>query len=267
MKKLSKLLNTILGGALFCIVLASCDNFMTGGNIRKEIEDAIAEANAQKTNILISADEGTGTTIPLGSYEAKLGYSFQLSFSENPKYSFIKWQAVNQEDSTSIITDGVQFEDETQPKTKVTITTKEKIRIMPLCVERIAVQGEPSPMYERNPDGVSRDRSILVRFTKKVSPQSFIFSEEEIAKLPENAVLNKSQFKGNEVVTSYIIPKEDGTGGITYFKNVTITDEYGLSMADHFMAPSIEDSMLTIAVNRQNPIDFALNETKKIINE
>ena len=127
----SKLLNTILAALLFCIVLASCDNFMTGGNIRKEIEDAIAEANAQKTNILISADDGTGTTIPLGSYEAKLGYSFQLSFSENSKYSFVKWQAVNQDDPSIIITDGVQFEDETQPKTKVAITTKEKIRIMP----------------------------------------------------------------------------------------------------------------------------------------
>lgn len=266
MKKLSKLFNSVLAGALFCFVLGSCENFLAGGNVRKEIEDAIAEANAQKINIIVSADEGTGTTFPLGNYDAKLGYSFQLTFSENPKYSFVKWQAVNPENSDQVITEGVKFEDATQLKTKVTVSTKDPIRIMPLCVERIAIQGEPSPMYERNPDGVSRDRSILVRFTKKVSPESFIFSEEEIEKLPENAVLNKTQIKGNEVVTSYTIPKEEGTGGITYFKNVTITDEYGLSMAEHFMAPSIEDSLLTIAVNKQKPIEFNLNEAKRIIN-
>ena len=88
-KSLILFLSTFLIAA--SLFFTACDNFMNAGDIRKEIEEAIAEANAQKINILISADEGTGTTIPLGSYEAKLGYSFQLSFSENSKYSFVKW--------------------------------------------------------------------------------------------------------------------------------------------------------------------------------
>ena len=257
----SKLLNTILGGALFCIVLASCENFMTGGNIRKEIEAAIAEANASKIEVTVQPEQDTGTSIPFGLYETKVGKTFKISFTENKQYSFIKWKAVFLSNGTEV-TDGIKFDDIYSLETKVTVLTKESIKIYPECVERISVQGEPSPKYD--PNGVSRDRPILVRFSKPVAPESFIFTQAEQEQLPQDAVPNKTLAGEEEVVYSYTITEESGTK-TTYFKNIQITDEYGYSMAAHFLTPVIEDTLLTIPINKNNPIAFGEKEEKKVL--
>ena len=270
--KTSTFLNKILSKSTKFLVITSsfltlftfisCRNFMNSKEVRKEIEDAIAEANAPKIEVTITSNEGTGSTIPYGIYQAKMNYPFSVSFTENSKYCFNEWKAVYLEDGKPA-TDKVIFEDSNSLTTKVTVQTKSEIKIYPEVIERIAIQGEPSPRYE--PNGVSRDRAILVRFTKPLDPACFIFTNEELELLPENAIPNKTLEGEKEVVYSYTIPEEDGITSTTYFKNISITNEYDYSLVDHFMPPIIEDTLLTIHVNKNNPIDFDINETKKTV--
>ena len=87
-------LTTILllcAGLIAAAGLTSCENFLDGGDVKREIEDAIAYNNAKQLTVQLYAQEGTGSTLPSGNYVAKQGYDFEISFSENPAYSFVKW--------------------------------------------------------------------------------------------------------------------------------------------------------------------------------
>ena len=247
-----KSLYTILGGALICIaVLTSCENFLRGGEIKKEIEDAIAYNNAKEISVLIQPEEGTGSTVPSGNHKAKKGYNFDVSFSENPAYSFIKWKAVTADKAQTPVTDGVVFEEVNSPITRVKISNDTvAIRIIPECAERIAVSGEPSPRYD--PLGVSRDRSISVTFTKPLAESNFIFTEEEI---PAGAQRKEDE----NGVWAYTYE------GQTYLKNISITNIDDYSIAEHFTKPVVSDKLLTVAVDKTNPIKFNSGEIFKTV--
>ena len=190
--------------------------------------------------------------MPGGNYKAKQGYDFEISFSENPAYSFVKWIAVEKDNPTVEITSGVEFENATEPNTKVKILNDTvAIRLIPFSSERIAVSGEPSPRYD--PLGVSRDRSISVSFTKNLSEASFIFSPDEVPAGAES----RTDSEGN--IWSYTYE------GQTYLKNVSITNIDDYSIAEHFTKPQVNGRLLTIGVDRTNPIQFNSGEIYKTV--
>ena len=231
------------GGALICIVFCNCKNFLNAGNVSDEIKEAIAYNNAKEITVLVQAAEGTGSTVPSGNHKAKQGYDFEVSFTENPAYCFIKWIAVSKDNPKTEITEGISFENAVSTVTKVKITNDSTaIRIIPLCVQRPAVVGEPSPRYESN--GVSRDRSITVEFSKALNPDAFIFNEED---LPEGATAIKDE---NETIWVYKIENQ------TYLKNIKITNADDYSIAEHFTKPVIDGKILIIAADRTKPIEF-----------
>lgn len=202
---------------------------------------------------MLSAQEGTGSTLPSGNYTAKQGYDFEISFSENPAYSFVKWTAVSRTDSKTEITDGITFEDKYSSVTKVKITNlSDSIKIVPLCEKRIEVYGEPNPRYE--PIGVSRDRSITVNFTKELAVENFFFDETEI---PADAEEIKKDEEGK--IWAYVYE------GQTFLKNVSITNSDDYSIAEHFTCPVIEGKLLSIGVDKTNPIKFNVGENFKTV--
>ena len=235
--------------------MTSCDNFLKGGEIKKEIQDTIAYNNAKEIEVLIQSKANEGTTVPSGNYTAKKGYEFEISFTEVQGYSFIEWIAVDKNDEADNpeeITKGVTFQDKTSPKTKVKITNdKTAIKIIPKCTDRIAVTGEPRPRYESL--GVSRDRSIIVEFTKELNPASFIFTAEEI---PQNAE-QKTDAAGN--IWAYTLDKQ------TYLKNISITNVDGYSIAQYFKQPSVDGKYLTVEVDKTKPIAFEVGVTLKTV--
>ena len=243
----------LLGGGLAALTsLASCKNFLNAGEVKKEIEEAIAYNNAKEITVLIQSQEGTGSTVPSGNHKAKQGYDFEISFSEASGYCFEKWIAVSKDDPTKIITDGIIFTDEKSPKTKVKITNDTiPLRLIPQCAERIAVSGEPSPQF--NQSGVGWDRSIYVEFTKELSAQSFIFAASE---LPQGA---EPVYDSNNLIYAYTLE------GQTYFKNISITTADGFSVAQHFLAPQTDGKTLKIEANKLNRIPFATGEVSKTI--
>ena len=228
---------------LSALLFTSCENFLKSTEVAQEIRDSIAYNNAKSLRVRVIANEGTGSTIPSGEHQPKQGYKFEISFTENAGYSFLKWIAVDKDDATQIITNGVFFEDPTKLVTNVIITAdSDRIRLLPLCAKRIAIDREPSPGYVAN--GVSRDRSIFVEFTKDLSAESFIFDESEIPAGAET----KTDENGN--IWSYTIDSK------TYLKNISITNQDDYSIAEHFLQPQIDGKMLTVAVNKSKPIEF-----------
>ena len=228
---------------LSALLFTSCENFLKSTEVAQEIRDSIAYNNAKSLRVRVIANEGTGSTIPSGEHQPKQGYKFEISFTENAGYSFLKWIAVDKDDATQIITNGVFFEDPTKLVTNVIITAdSDRIRLLPLCAKRIAIDREPSPGYVAN--GVSRDRSIFVEFTKDLSAENFIFDESEIPAGAET----KTDENGN--IWSYTIDNK------TYLKNISITNQDDYSIAEHFLQPQIDGKMLTVAVNKSKPIEF-----------
>lgn len=224
----------------FILLFSSCHNFMNGGDLIEELQKKIDYSNAASLTILVSPEEGTGSTVPYGEYSVKSGYSFKVTFTENTeKYSFVRWIALQNDEE---ITEGIHFENPEMPETEVTISDVSDIRILPYCEKRITLSTDPSPKYE--PNGVSRDRSITVEFTKKPKSDCFIFTEEE---LPDEAESIKND---DGEIWAYKL------SNLIYFKNISITNADDISIAEHFLQPELEGTRLTIATNKSNPIDF-----------
>ena len=203
--------------------------------------------------MIISPEEGTGSTIPAGRQAVKQGYPFEVSFSEAGGYSFVRWVAVSQSNPSSIIEAGVDFTDAYSPKTTAIVRILSMdIRIMPLCAERLAVT-ETTPVY--SPTGVSRDRSITVLFSKTPSKSSFIFNRAEV---PADATDIRTSAEGSEI-WAY------NHGGQTHLKNITITNADGISIAEHFGQPVLDGKLLLIPVDKTNPIEIESGANTKTI--
>lgn len=236
-------------GLILAITFSSCKNFMNGASLLEDLNDTIEYVNASSISVLVSPEEGTGSTVPYGDYKAKSSYPFTVKFTENSeRYCFIRWVAYK--DGTEI-TEGVKFENQTAYETEVTVDEIAGIRIVPLCEKRIELATDPSPKYE--PNGVSRDRSISVEFTKKPKADCFIFSENE---LPDGATPVKNS-EGQ--IWAYI--KDD----LTYLKNISITNSDEISMAEHFTQPLLEGNRIIIAINKEKPIEFEAGVVLKTI--
>ena len=185
---LRKKVYAILCSTLLCILFCSCENFLTGAPIREELEQLIAYYNAKIVNVKLSCPEYTGTFIPDNSYEARLGFAFELQFIPNTKNCQVinpakLLKAVSRKDASISLDDYVEFVPVEQSQTdkndglfrirvKV-IKDSEDIVIVPSdegCVV-IPVIEEITPPYSSA--GVGQDSPIKIVFNKPVDPQSF----------------------------------------------------------------------------------------------
>ncbi|MBQ0050567.1 MAG: hypothetical protein KBT11_00715 [Treponema sp.] len=233
------------------VALTGCDNFLEGIDLKESIDSKVQYMSAESNTVLIQAAENTGTPVPSGNVPVKIGYEFEVKFTENSEYCFLNWVAENEKNEI-LGSEVVSFSDSKALFTKVTVAKNiSGIKIVPNCVKRISLANEPSPKWESK--GVSRDRSITVQFTKKPALASFVFSEDEI---PANATAKKDV---NENIYAYILNER------TYFKNISITNEADISLAEHFKAPEIKDNLLLVEVEKSKPIEIEVGETFKTI--
>lgn len=94
--------------------LTSCENFLNAGKVSDEIKDAIAYNNAKTVNVSIECKEDMGTVFPQLSYQAKVGYPFEVQFIPNTENYIIRdlstiFQAVNRIDKEQSRADCVEF--------------------------------------------------------------------------------------------------------------------------------------------------------------
>ncbi len=89
------LLITMLCGALLCLVLAGCENFMRGSNAKEELERQIAYANAPKVVVKIRLDSSDYGTIYPPSIKVAQGDIFTVEFTQNRNTVFRYWTITN----------------------------------------------------------------------------------------------------------------------------------------------------------------------------
>lgn len=92
MKKTLSLLGLLF---VLCGLLTSCDSFMQAGEVKKQLEEMIAYANAPSYKITIeyNPDEGAVRAPALGETHKKVTDVFDLKFEPAKDHVFYKWEA------------------------------------------------------------------------------------------------------------------------------------------------------------------------------
>ncbi len=164
---------------LSILVFASCKNFMNAGNVQKEIEDMIKEANAKVVKLFISQDTEMGSFLSSGEKECKLGYSIDVQFNlKKDAYIFKGLKAVSTNDEEDSRDDCIEFSikssDDEKGIYKIAIKVlkeSDDILIMADCTELPSIVSDKcKPDYTRDWE---QDSSIQIVFNKPVTATEF----------------------------------------------------------------------------------------------
>ena len=159
------------------VLFPSCDNFMRGGDISKEIKESIAYNNAAACTIVLKADQEMGEFLTGTQITAREGFEAQFQFSLNQDdYIFEEFQALCNTDSSISRADYVEFteiKNDNKGVYKVTIKLLKKandIVIRPKCIALPKIL-EITPKSESGT--CDQDTPIKITFNKPVNPDSF----------------------------------------------------------------------------------------------
>ena len=183
--------NTIRGGVLTCIVLllvtilfTSCENFLNAGKVSEDIKNAIDYNNAKSVTVSISCEKEMGSVFPSPSYQAKVGYAFEIQFIPNlqnyeiidPETIFEAVSRINETESRSEFVEfsvvEQSFEDKKNGLYRVStkiIKPADDILLKPACniLPRVV---SVSPEFATK--GVAINNPITVVFTTPMNIQS-----------------------------------------------------------------------------------------------
>lgn len=163
MKKF-RLVGILCAAVLFTAL--GCENFLSGSEIKEELQKSINEANAAEVQIFISADADTGSVAPNGTVTYKVGKSFPVVFTEAKGYKFKYWEVLDRT-TKEVINGPITVSDALSPEIQVTINSNvANLLLHPVCVERPNVSNY-APQYADA--GVPRDSSIVITFSKNIS--------------------------------------------------------------------------------------------------
>ncbi|MBO4629628.1 MAG: hypothetical protein J5687_06715 [Treponema sp.] len=166
------------------LVFAACNNFLNAGKVSDEIKDAIAYNNARSVNVALSCKEEEGSLFPQPTYQAKLGYDFEVQFIPNTDNYIVTensaiLKAVSRIDDESR-EEYVQFTPVEQSyEDKKSGLYRVKVKIVKYADDiKICPNGTLIPKVKEiyppyNPAGYNQDTIVKITFNKPVDPQSF----------------------------------------------------------------------------------------------
>lgn len=129
MKKMQR--KQIFVFAISALLLSSCTNFMSGGDLFEQLEASLDYLNKQNVSATISKlnpDDTSAISNTELTRTQKLGYPFEIFYTPGSVYVFNYWRAVNDE-NVEYSQEEVHFEDKNNPTTTVTINTQETVHI------------------------------------------------------------------------------------------------------------------------------------------
>ncbi|GEM_PF-4367716 len=146
---LKKILRTVslAAGALICLSLSACDNFLEGGPIKEDIQQEIENYIGSLTTINFTADTDRGQLTPVGLVALRTGKSIEVSYKMKSGFNFRGFQ-VTDAVTASVYKDAVSFDPETGYigknddyefyKTKLTVLKSDlQLKVSPLCTKLI----------------------------------------------------------------------------------------------------------------------------------
>lgn len=169
MKHFTKLFTGTLT-ALLIIASFGCKNLMDSSAL-EELNAAIDYSVADPFTLYVSAEEGTGTIVAGGGDKSvKVTDSFNVEFQAAENYQFVKWVAVNKNDTTKSMSDYVRIFQPKSLSTKIEVLEKaENILVMPLC----QVRADCKNFYPENTSqGTFRDSTITIEFSHNISEEN-----------------------------------------------------------------------------------------------
>lgn len=270
MKKYSKFLkNTILllgGGLALLAGLASCENFLKGADVRKDLEEAIEVANSQAVTFNVVVEKGSGT-VNLTQIRGKKKDTFELIFEPADDWKFITWEVTDKETGV-VVSDIIKFNPADKPQTKCTIqNAKEGLQIHAKCIQIPTI-------IDVEPKGTSyANAPIVVKFNMPVEAAETgtgetLFNYDNISIKCENDDLIKGEFccyeapVFNEDKTELtFVPKSTIKDGIILTKYMSKYNKgvasVNVTFSDAIQIPS--GDTLTVIKNPSFQISFVQN--------
>ncbi len=254
-ERLERLPIYILTGGI-SLFFASCHNFLSGMEIKKEIEGKVAYANAPAYTILIdySKDSGIAKSPASGETSKKVSDTFPIRFDTFSDYEFLKWTIVDSTTKNEIPNgEYLSIENTGEEETSCTFTKAPEdgmqLCLVPIVVERPQILSY-TPMVISG--GCLKDTTIQIVFDRNMSEDSIYYTDEEKAGLMENGI-PESDFLSVEAggETRFYGYTKDGD---SFFKNISIKDKSGnLNLNKHFGCPVFEnENTLSIPADRSN---------------
>ena len=209
-KNLGRFTALLSFGALLClsVCLSSCENFLNGASIKKELEYNIAYASAESCPLSFKSDESMGTFLAGSAKEFKIGFPEDVLFSVNKEnYIFKSLEAISLVDSSVSRSEYVEFSvntDESDSEKGIyTISVKilkasNDICIRPVCIAYpAAVSHYPASIDEAH----FANEPIQIRFNEPVE-------DTDVSK--ENSIFNYKNImlvsNGNSVIEYFEKP-------------------------------------------------------------
>ncbi len=262
MRKIAILLTTILltGG-----VFTSCENFLSGGKIKKDIDDQIALANAPAFPILIDGTKGKFSPSK-GSYPLKVTQGMDISFESDTDFGFIRWEVFNARTGESLDTsEYIEIADSTSDKTSIKLLREPESEIQ-LGVRSVVSARPQIISYTPSALGMLKDSSIQVLFNRNMDTSSIYYSEKEREELKASEGISDGDFLstmlGDE--TKYYGYTK---GGNKFFKNIMITNnKTGDNINDRFGVPVFE-SPRTLSITASKESGHMLDDYTQVLVE
>ncbi len=184
-KRIVQIISILFTGILF--TFTSCENFLKGGEIRKQIEADIAYANAPDITVTVSPQNNAQGQVTTGTrVTVKIGYPFTVNFVVDEAYNFGGWAAYQNFTSitdTPLSDEYVEFSDEDGKgpgkSSKCSITIKQHIDnlwIVPVCGSKPSVIVTEPLSAEKD---ISITTPIKITFNKKMELSSIQEKDED----------------------------------------------------------------------------------------
>ena len=150
--------------------LASCENFLDNGDIKKEIDEYIEIANSSPITYFVTAEEGSGTATP-DQVKVKKKETFDLRFKPSGDWKFIRWEAINKSNGEPV-ENAIKFDNPDQTETKAhVVNPKEGLLIHAKCAQIPTI-------VDISPKGTCyANEPIVVKFNSPVEAEELTAAE------------------------------------------------------------------------------------------
>ena len=225
--------NYVRGGVLVCIALlttaifTSCENFLKAQDVANQIKKKIEYNNTEPYAIYVDAQKDTGIiTKPAGGEaDVKPTDSFNLSFTVESDYQFIKWEVYDAATEEAIDNNTyLKIDDPSRLDTTCTFLAIPDNSDIELAIRTVTAKRPKivlgKPTYQET--GSPRTAEIQVLFDQVMDQNCIYYTDEEIKELKESLHLKDSDFlQGDSTLckSRYYGYKKNGK---RHFKNIQI---------------------------------------------
>ena len=205
------------GVLLLAFLFASCENFFNGAELRREIEEQIAHANAPKTTIRVGLGSADYGSVYPSDFTGAAGDSFTIKFTKKSGIVFKEWTCFDSIGSASdavIFSNGTSVEDKGNGTEIITVTAtikevRDGIEIRPKCYNPIeSVKPEFTVLR------IARTEEDARNGTNLISLEEFEFYAKKANYGNDSTIVNDNVANHHVKSVWFYFEADDSGGGV-----------------------------------------------------